>query len=103
MEEETQEPKLRERVGVLVIHGIGEQGAFEHLESGAAELIQALKTKEYGKRITAPVNTSSDATYKAVQQTWRAEGCAPVYIDVKDQLSGEYIRIELREVWWADL
>ena len=92
-----------ERIGVIFIHGIGEQAAFEHLESGAVELVQALRAKEPGKRITASVNTTSDAIYKADRQTWRGEDCAPVWIDVTDIATGTFQRIELREVWWADL
>jgi hypothetical protein len=88
---------------VIYVHGIGEQGAFEHLETGATDLIQALRAKEPRKRITASVHTTADAPYRSRQETWRAEGLAPVTLDVKDRDTGAVTRIELREVWWADL
>jgi len=93
----------QERIGIVFVHGIGEQGAFEHLESGAASLIEALRSREKGYRITVQVNTTSDATYKAGQQTWRAENCAPVWIDICNLSDRSFKRVELREVWWADL
>jgi len=93
----------RERVGVIFVHGIGQQGAFEHLENSAADLILALREREKSKRITAGVNTTADASFRAMRETWRAEGRAPILVDIKDKASGEFTRIELREVWWADL
>jgi hypothetical protein len=38
-----------ERVGVLVVHGIGEQRRFEHLESETRKIVNAILAI-YGKR-----------------------------------------------------
>lgn len=37
---------LPERVGIVLVHGIGEQRRFEHLDGQGREIIQALRQQE---------------------------------------------------------
>ena len=96
------------RVGVLLVHGIGEQRRFEHLEAEARQIVSALEAtqdtlpKDQRARVTVDVRTSADAGFKAEQQTWLAEDAASVRVDVLYP-TGDLTEIHFREVWWADL
>lgn len=46
---QTARGKPVERVGVILVHGIGEQRRFEHLESETRKIVAAI-LKNYGKR-----------------------------------------------------
>lgn len=90
-----------ERIGVLLVHGIGEQRTFEHLESEVRNIVRAIRAQD--KRfVTIDLRTTQDTPYHAEQETWRAEGVAPLRVHLKDG-DGRVTEIEFREVWWADL
>ncbi len=90
------------RVGILFVHGIGEQKRFEHLEGEARQIVNCLKNDPDTEKVNVIVRTSATSAYHAEQSTWRAEGEAPVCVEIKKK-NGEQITLELREVWWADL
>lgn len=90
---------MSERVGVLFVHGIGEQGRFEHLEAEVRNLVSAWE--ERGARVRVQVNTSDDAAFAARQRTWQADDQPPIEVFVEDQ--GRRTRLDFHEVWWADL
>lgn len=89
------------RVGVLLVHGIGEQRQFEHLEEVVRNIASVLQAdSELSVDICVRVNR--DAAYGAEQQTWRAEEIAPVQVEIVDR-NGRVTELEFKEVWWADL
>ena len=90
------------RVGILFVHGIGEQKRFEHLEGEARQLVLCLQNDPNIKSINIITHTSADAAYHAEQITWRAENIAPVCVAIEKK-NGERLTLELREVWWSDL
>ncbi len=96
-----------ERIGVLMVHGIGEQGCFEHLENEVRHIVRAIRRavreSEGEARVTVQVRTSQTAAYHAGQETWLADREAPIWVDVVHTGDGRRQRIEFREVWWADL
>lgn len=89
------------RIGILLVHGIGEQRRFEHLEGEARNIASALKDDP---TLTARVEVHSSATaaFAAEQQTWQAEDVAPVMVEVTDA-EGSVTELHFHEVWWADL
>ncbi len=108
------------KVGVLLVHGVGEQRQFEHLEEVARNLVQVLQEQhEQSKnstvpdetivpdenritRVTVDVRTTNDATFGSNQKNWKADDNAPVIISV--EVGGEHVtELHLHEVWWADL
>jgi len=98
----------REKVGVLLVHGIGEQTRFEHLESEVRNIAVALACQGDGNRsVRVDLRTTNDAAYGAEQQTWRGEGMAPVMVEVTEldaeRTPTKVTEIEFHEVWWADL
>jgi hypothetical protein len=91
-----------DRVGIVLVHGIGEQRQFEHLEEVVRNIAADLQNDEYLSSIQVNVQVSKDGAYRAEHQTWRAEGIATAIIEVVDILN-KTTKLEFREVWWADL
>jgi hypothetical protein len=91
-----------ERVGIVVVHGIGEQCRFEFLEEVVRNIAFALEADLGKSSIQVIVNTDDNAAYRAEQKTWKGEGIATAIIEVVDK-NGKHINLEFREVWWSDL
>jgi hypothetical protein len=91
------------RVGILLIHGIGEQAQFEHLEEVVRNVATALDADKAIEAFTVCVNSSKDSAYRAKQQTWKGDETATAFIDVEGGAENTRTRLEFREVWWADL
>lgn len=98
------ENQKSERVGVVFVHGIGEQKRFEHLTGEALQLIRTLQADPRVERVSVQPRSVQDAHFAAKHEFWRAEGEAPVRIDVlwKDP-ARKPTSFFLHEVWWADL
>ncbi|MGK7938908.1 MAG: hypothetical protein AB4062_01860 [Crocosphaera sp.] len=89
------------KVGILVVHGIGEQKKFETVEEIARDMATALKANE-NLRVRIIVNTQNTGVYAAIQQTWEADDQAPIIIEVEDE-NDQVTELSFSEVWWADL
>jgi hypothetical protein len=87
-----------ERMGLLFVHGIGEQKRWEHLRGSVLELAELLRHSDHVSGVTIKDDTTS----------WSAEAGepdfqrAPLSMDVRT-VKGRAIRYECYEVWWADL
>ena len=98
-----------ETIGVLLVHGIGEQRQFEHLELEARNIISAIQdNKEPNQIVQVNVNSLPSVAFNAEQQTWQGGMRAPVTVDVieTDQNTKEIKKvahINFHQVWWADL
>lgn len=101
-----------ERVGILLVHGIGETKKFENIEATAraiATSLQADGEKDRKRSVRVFINTSDDMAYKANQQVWLADEKGPLMIEVTEYESPEKKKIIkitqlcFQEVWWADL
>jgi hypothetical protein len=91
-----------ERVGVLLVHGIGEQCQFEHLQEVVRNITADLQNDSYLDSVEVSIRVSKDAAYGAKHQTWRGEGIATATIEIVDKLN-KSTQLEFREVWWADI
>jgi hypothetical protein len=93
-----------EKVGVIIVHGIGEQRRFEFLEGETRKIVNAIIAK-YGARrrnVTPTLETGSGDAFLGVQRSWTSGGTAPLHTLV--ELSDEkIIDIAFHEVWWADI
>ena len=91
-----------ERIGVVLVHGMGEQRRFQHLSSTVFDLLDALNANN---NISASVETrtTSDSSYLAEHETWLADTEAPVRIDVNfnSGKSKQKKSIHIHEVWWG--
>jgi len=87
------------RIGVVLVHGIGEQQRFEHLDGQVRALVAALGARP-GARLTVEITSAPAATFHAGQDTWLATH--PVRVHVVDPAAGRCL-LEFHEVWWADV
>ena len=71
-----------ERIGIVLVHGIGEQGRFEHLSSEVRDLLAALDA-DPNVRCTVDTRSTRDSAVGAQQESWLAETGAPVRIDIR--------------------
>ena len=82
-------PAKPEKVGLLLVHGIGEQKPLEHLRCVASEFASALSSRRDLVRM-AMVDRTGDAFPEIIIDTMFAGG-------------KRHVRFHLHEVWWADL
>ena len=100
-DEKSMSTNAREKIGVLLVHGVGEQGALQHLEKTAAKLVGALRVLPGDPRIdirTPPRRQNGSATLRGVAP-YDQEPMIAIDLSTDDQEA----TIELNEVWWADL
>jgi hypothetical protein len=96
-----------ETVGIILVHGIGEQRRFEHLDTQLRDLIAALQ-RRYGTgivSISVDITPGGAAAFHAAQDTWNAGPEASVTVMVDHLVGGQQRRTRLmvHEVWWADV
>jgi hypothetical protein len=88
------------RVGILLVHGIGETKKFEIIEEVAKNIAIALKSdKDLTVRLM--VNSSDNGARGSSQQTWIADEQEPVIIEVRGH--GQVTELAFSEAWWADV
>ncbi len=97
-----------EQVGVILVHGIGEQRRFEHLDGQLRALIGALdhlKDKGQIEDVSVDITSSGAAAFQAEQDTWNAGPKASVTVVVHHTTKGvrQETRLQMHEVWWADV
>jgi hypothetical protein len=89
-----------ERIGVVVVHGIGEQRRFEHLDWQVRCIVGALRARPNAK-VTVEIAAAPAAAFHAEQDTW--SGGPSVRVLVDDLWSGKLAHIYFHEVWRADI
>jgi hypothetical protein len=92
-----------EKVGAILVHGIGEQRRFEHLEGETRKIVDAIIVR-YGARrrdVTPTLTTGSSDAFLGDQANWASGGKAPLHILVK--LPDRIVDIAFHEVWWEDI
>jgi len=92
------------RIGVVLVHGVGEQRRFDHLSGEVNRLVAALEALD-GIRVSLDTRSTQDSEIGAEHESWRADSRAPVKIDVVQTSNGREQRscLCVHEVWWADL
>ncbi len=93
--------KLVTQVGLIVVHGIGEQGRFEHLDRHVRGIIQGIRRA--GARVSVEIMGSSAASFQAVQDTWQAGPYPAIRLIVRRPNCKCDLHINVHEVWWADV
>jgi len=87
-------------IGIVLVHGIGEQRRFEHISDEVKRLVAALSAMPETK-VSVEIRTTQDSEAGAENESWRAEGSAPVKIHVAQ--GSRRFCLSVHEVWWADL
>ena len=89
----------RKRIGILVIHGVGEQTRFEHLEAVAGSLFKAL-SQDPARKPQIQIRRGDQASLHAPRESWRN---APAVVSWWSRETGRWIDAHFHEVTWADL
>ncbi len=86
-----------QRIGLLFVHGIGEQKRFEHLKASVSEFAELMANRN--DTSCSVVDRTHD--WKHAAGTVDPDGIAPITLNVR---SGEQRFVfECHEAWWADL
>jgi hypothetical protein len=97
--------KTVERVGVILVHGIGEQGRFEHLEGETRKIVDAIIAKyeasQLRRHVTPTLSTASGDAFLGDQKSWTSGAEAPIHLLA--ELNSKVVDIAFHEVWWADI
>jgi hypothetical protein len=99
------EPADAEHVGIILVHGVGEQRRFQHLDSELRNLIRALRAEAKGiarAEVSVDLAGAAGAAFHADQDTWSAGRDGTVRIVVKG-FGPRDIHFHVHEVWWADV
>jgi hypothetical protein len=96
-------PKKIETVGVILVHGIGEQRRFEHLDSETRKIVDAI-IGNYGqirRDVTVTLTPAMGDAFQGTQSSWVSGPDAPLHVlvDRPDTI----VDIGFHEVWWADV
>lgn len=89
----------RKRIGILVIHGVGEQTRFEFLEAVAGNLFKAL-SQDPARKPQIQIRRGDRAPLHAPTESWQD---APAIVSWWSQETQRWIDAHFHEVTWADL
>jgi hypothetical protein len=90
---------VRKRIGILVIHGIGEQTRFEFLETIAGNLFKAL-SQDPTRKPQIQIRRGAQAPLHASTESWQN---APAIVSWWSEETQRWIDAHFHEVTWADL
>jgi hypothetical protein len=90
--------QISDRIGLLFVHGVGEQKRWEHLHASVLEFAELIRRSAGAPSVTIVDRT---ANWGLPAGTPNLKGEAPISMDVR--LPTRRIRFECQEVWWADL
>lgn len=93
-------------IGILVVHGIGDQKQFDCLRGTAQSIVNSLKSEiDSGYvEVSVDINRATTGTFQSPHPAWQDGEKASINIRIKP--NGRYSKIynlHLREVLWADL
>lgn len=95
---------MLQRVGVVVVHGIGEQKRYEHLDGQARDFVNAIIEAHGGPNfVTVELRDGRSTAFLGAENTWLADdNCAAVRAVIRDG-HGRETHLFIHEVWWADV
>lgn len=93
-----------ERIGILLVHGIGEQKRFDHLRGDLAPILAALKAEaaRLGGTLRVEISRGDSDMPGAEASNWSVGDVPPVraWIEIGGTPTHAF---DFRELWWADL
>jgi hypothetical protein len=90
---------VRKRIGILVVHGVGEQTRFEFLEAVAGNLFKAL-SQDPARKPQIQIRRGDRAPLHAPTESWRN---TPAIVSWWSEETQRWIDAHFHEVTWADL
>jgi hypothetical protein len=88
-------------IGIILVHGVGEQRRFEHLDWQGRDIIRAL-SRQPDVETTVEIGTTDVAAIHAEHDTWNAgpQGPVKVFVRTRGRLTHCF---HFHEVWWSDV
>ena len=86
-------------IGLILVHGIGEQGRFEHLDAHIRGVVAGFRRS--GATVTVEIMSADNGTFQSAQDSWRGGSDASIRLFVRH--GGEQTIVNVHEVWWADI
>jgi hypothetical protein len=101
MSEATDDMPKPQSIGIILVHGIGEQRRFEHLDGQGRQIIEALR-QQPDTTVTVEIVGHPAAGFHAEQDTWStgASGSVRAIVKTSDRITHIF---NFYEVWWADI
>lgn len=88
------------KIGIIVVHGVGEQKRFEFLESIASNLYRALRSGPNKREHPhIQLRRGDQVPHLSEEESWRE---APAIVSWQDE-NRDGLEVHFREVHWADL
>lgn len=96
---------MPERVGIIFVHGIGEQKRFEHLDGQTRDFVSAIVDATVGGTnfVTVELRDALSAAFLGTENTWLADRNSAAARAVIRDGSGNETHLFMHEVWWADV
>ncbi|HEX4104929.1 MAG TPA: hypothetical protein VHX92_01735 [Rhizomicrobium sp.] len=102
-------PELKpdETIGIVLVHGVGEQTRFEHLDGEIRKLVESLRAmpvyqEQNGGKIVVEITPAEASGFHASQDIWQIGPRATVQVIAATRYFGAK-RFSFHEVWWADI
>ena len=89
---------ITQHIGLLFVHGIGEQKRFEHLVNTVTQFAELMLQSEPEARVSV-IDRTTD--WKLPPGQPHPQGLAPISLTFRSR--NKNIEYECYEVWWADL
>ncbi len=92
-------------IGILVVHGIGDQKQFDCLKGVAQSIVDSLQSEinEGYVEVSVDINRAETGTFQSLHPAWQQGEKAPINVRIKSSGYKTNCNLHLREVWWADL
>jgi hypothetical protein len=92
-------------IGILVVHGIGDQKQFDCLRITAQSIVNYLKSEINSGyvEVSLDINRATTGTFQSPHPAWQDGEKASINIRIRPTGSSKIYNLHLREVWWADL
>ncbi len=89
------------RIGVILVHGVGEQTRFEYLDEYGRDIIRAIGYQP-GVEVTVDIDTAGAAAFHAEQDSWTngPRGAVQGFVRQNGRVTH---CLHFHEVWWADV
>ena len=97
--------KKEKNIGILVVHGIGDQKQFDCLKGVAQSIVDSLQSEinEGYVEVSVDINRAETGTFQSLYPAWQEGEKAPINVRIKPSGYSTNYNLHLREVWWADL
>jgi hypothetical protein len=98
-----------ENVGIIFVHGIGEQRRFQHLDEQLRYVLRSLRQLtgpgDLVESVSVDIDGTGAASFHADQDTWSAGPGPSVTVVIHHRIAGQLrqTRFQVHEVWWADV